>query len=179
MEKKERNGKEKKENGTERGKGKDRKGKGKKTEDQEERKRKGKRCEVAPGDGISIKLQEFEEVLSFLSITGLLLGSQGVVGHKQGMSAAPCKHAIRGQSHRHWPSNSQWKNLDTDYRFDATYPNLLRVSYLWHGAPASFSCPKCCGSSQLTALPWTSNQIVEEERTSMTLSNYFQRCKRP
>lgn len=37
---------------------------------------------VAPRDSVSIKLQELEQLMCFLSISSLFLGRQSVVGHQ-------------------------------------------------------------------------------------------------
>lgn len=41
----------------------------------------------SPCHSVSIELEELEQVLSFLSVSGLLFGCQGVIRHKQGMGA--------------------------------------------------------------------------------------------
>ena len=41
-----------------------------------------------PGDGVSVELEELEQVLSLLSISGLLLGRQGVIRDEEGMGAS-------------------------------------------------------------------------------------------
>lgn len=47
-------------------------------------------AEGLPCDGIATYLQELEELLSLLSVSVLLLSSQGVVRHEQRVSAPSC-----------------------------------------------------------------------------------------
>lgn len=44
--------------------------------------------QVAPCDGVTIKLQELEQLMCLLSISSLFLGCQSVVGHQQRMRSA-------------------------------------------------------------------------------------------
>lgn len=44
----------------------------------------------SPGDGVSVQLQELEQLLRLLAVPRLLLGRQRVVGHQQRVGAAPC-----------------------------------------------------------------------------------------
>ena len=43
-----------------------------------------------PGDGVTVKLQELEQLVGLLPVPSLLLGRQGVVGHQQGVGSASC-----------------------------------------------------------------------------------------
>jgi len=42
----------------------------------------------SPGDAVSVELEELEEFMGFLPVSGLLLGGQRVVGHEQRMTPA-------------------------------------------------------------------------------------------
>lgn len=81
---------------------------------------------TVPSDSISIELQELEKVLGFLSVSGLLLSRQGVIGYQQGMGTTTwTTHTSAGVS-------IAVKNLylfqkcpmQTDWHYDYNYYGL-------------------------------------------------------
>lgn len=93
---------------------------------------------ASPGHGVSVELQELQQVLGLLPVSGLLLSRQGVIWHQQGMSAPPFQ---------------KQKTLRISRSSTITCRHVLTRSHLWPAAPASSSGPRCCDSSLPAALP--------------------------
>lgn len=91
-----------------------------------------------PRHGVSIELQELQQVLGLLPVSGLLLSRQGVIRHEQGMSASPFqKHNTLRISRSPSPKATRWRGLTFGLQLQLLLPApgvvIIFCQLLCHG----------------------------------------------
>lgn len=121
-----------------------------------------------PCHSVSIQLQELEQLVRLLSISGLFFCRECVVGHQQRVCPTSCTNTGRPPELTDTAIKTNQKTillLVTDVR-----------SHLWPAAPASSSVPRCCDSFLPVARPSTENRSHRGKLSALRTSDFCSRA---